>query len=244
MKSSYQELPQGFVEKEKIDLKADKKLFLLVNISALIIGLILGVGMHFIVPIQTIFSLDGGPLRFFLRFGVLLVGSLLYIVLHELTHAIAMKAFGTKKVKFGVSATYAYAGSDDYYAKNPYLIIALAPVVVFAVILGVLQFLVPTDFFWVIWWIQISNLSGAAGDFYVTARFCRLPKDVLIRDYGVGMSVFAYDPQQLTEASASPCDNSAANAERESSSRDFVGSAEAATPSCDASSASDIENAE
>ena len=173
MKASYEELPAGYVQKEKIDLKEDKKLFILVNLAALIIGAVLAVGMHFIVPISTIFSFEGGPVRFFARFIVLLVSSLLYIVLHELTHAIAMKVYGTKKVKFGISATYAYAGSDDYYAKIPYLVIALAPVVVFGVILGILQFLVPTDFFWVIWWIQIANLSGAAGDFYVTARsFC------------------------------------------------------------------------
>ena len=176
MNASYEELPDGFVKREEIDLKANKKLFIFINITALVFGSLLGVGMHFIVPIQTIFSFEGGPLRFILRFLTLLVGSFLYILLHELTHAAAMKAFGTKKVKLGISATYAYAGSDDFYAKFPYLVITLAPVVLFGVLLGILQLLVPRDFFWVVWWIQISNLAGATGDFYVSARFCKLPK--------------------------------------------------------------------
>lgn len=202
MNASYEQLPEGYVEREKIDLKADKRLFLFVNLSALLIGCLLGVGMHLIVPIGTIFTLDGGPIRFIFRFVALIVGSLLYIVLHELTHAVAMKLFGTKKVKFGITATYAYAGSDDYYAKWPYLVIALAPVVLFAVILGVAQLIVPIDFFWVIWWIQITNLSGATGDFYVTARFIRLPKDALIRDYGVGMTVYGICEDAVVEDSS------------------------------------------
>ena len=208
MNTSYEQLPDGFVERESIDLKANKKLFILVNLSARLIGAILAVGMHFIVPIQTIFSFEGGPLRFFLRFGFLLIGSFLYILLHELTHAAAMKLYGTKKIKFGFSATYAYAGSDDYYRKGPYLVIALAPVVLFAVILGVVQFLVPRDFFWVVWWIQITNLSGAAGDFYVSARFSKLPKDVLIRDYGVGMTVYEFsEVQAVGQSSAEQSDD-------------------------------------
>ena len=193
MNASYEQLPEGFFKREQIDLKANKKLFIFINVIALVFGALLGVGMHLIVPIQTIFSFEGGPLRFILRFLALLVGSFLYILLHELTHAAAMKAFGTKKVKLGITATYAYAGSDDYYLKRPYLIITLAPVVLFGAILGILQLIVPRDFFWVVWWIQISNLAGATGDFYVSIRFRKLPKHALIHDHGVGMTVYEFD---------------------------------------------------
>lgn len=53
-----------------------------------------------------------------------------------------MKAFGTKKVKFGYTGVYAFAGSNDYYTKGAYLIIALAPVVVWGVVLAVLNAIV------------------------------------------------------------------------------------------------------
>ena len=39
--------------------------------------------------------------------------------------------------------------------------------------------------------LQIINLSGAAGDLIVTIKFSGFPKDILIRDYGVGMTVFS-----------------------------------------------------
>ena len=74
----------------------------------------------------------------------MLASSLVYIVLHELTHAVAMKAFGTKKVKFGYTGVYAFAGSNDYYTKGAYLIIALTPVVVWGVVLAVLNAIVPS----------------------------------------------------------------------------------------------------
>jgi hypothetical protein len=88
---------------------------------------------------------------------------------------------------------YAYAGSDDYYYKWPYITIALAPVVVWGVVLAVINFLVPAPWFWVVYGIQLMNLSGAAGDLYVTAKFSSLPGTILIRDYGVGMHVYAPD---------------------------------------------------
>jgi hypothetical protein len=43
----------------------------------------------------------------------------------------------------------------------------------------------------VVYLIQMVNLSGAGGDIYVTFKFARLPRDILVRDTGVAMTVFA-----------------------------------------------------
>ncbi len=51
--------------------------------------------------------------------------------------------------------------------------------------------IVPDEWFWIAYIIQIANISGAAGDLYVTARFTRLPKDILVRDSGVAMEVYS-----------------------------------------------------
>ena len=59
------------------------------------------------------------------------------------------------------------------------------------IVLAVVNLLVPVEWFWVIYFGQITNLSGAAGDLFVTIRFSRLPKDILVQDYGVGMKVFS-----------------------------------------------------
>jgi hypothetical protein len=125
------------------------------------------------------------------RFAVLLALLVVYMILHELVHGIAMKMCGTKKIKYGFTGMYAFAGSDDYYGKKPYILIALAPVVLWGVVLAVINPFVPADWFWVVYLIQISNISGAAGDLYVTVKFSKLPKDILVKDYGVGMRVYS-----------------------------------------------------
>ena len=54
-----------------------------------------------------------------------------------------------------------------------------------------LAFLVPQDWFWVIWFWQIMNVSGAAGDVYVTVKLLRQPQDILVKDTGVAMTVYS-----------------------------------------------------
>lgn len=185
------QLPDGYREIYSVDLQKDKKLSLLVNGLATLIGVLLAVPMHFIVPISTLFDMSQGMGAYFLRFGVLMVAMVAYMVAHELIHGAAMKLCGTKRVKYGYTGLYAFAGSEDYYDKAAYLFIALAPVVLWGVVLLVLQFCVPTSWFWVVYLVQITNLSGAAGDYYVTARFSRLPKNILVRDSGVSMCVYS-----------------------------------------------------
>ncbi len=102
-----------------------------------------------------------------------------------------MKICGTKKVKYGFTGMYAFAGSEDFYNKKAYIFIALAPVVFWGIVLAVINPFVPIEWFWVVYMIQIFNLSGAAGDLFVTIKFLRLPKDILVQDYGVGMTVYS-----------------------------------------------------
>ncbi|MEE1198164.1 MAG: DUF3267 domain-containing protein [Acutalibacteraceae bacterium] len=184
-------LPEGYKEIYAIDLQKDKKIALLVNLLALAIAVLLAVPMHFFVPIFSMFSMENGLQNYMIRFVVLLVLSFLYIILHELVHGIAMKICGTKKVKYGFTGLYAFAGSKDFYDKKSYIFIALAPVVFWGVILAAINMFVCVEWFWVIYLIQIFNLSGAAGDLFVTVKFLRLPSDILIQDQGVGMKVYS-----------------------------------------------------
>ena len=184
-------LPGNYKEIYALDLNSDKKLALLVNGLALIISVVMAVVMLFIVPVSTLFRSHDDQLHYWFRLGVLVAGMFVYIVLHEAVHGIAMKLCGCKNVRFGVKGTYAFASTDYYIAKKPYVVIALAPVVVWGVVLTVINCLVPVDWFWVVYIIQIINISGAAGDLYVTGKFLRLPPDILIRDYGVGMTVYS-----------------------------------------------------
>lgn len=188
---AYHILPDDYRIIFAVDLQKDKKLLLLINSIAVIIGIILAVPMHFRVSIANLFDMESGIGAYFIRFSVLVLGLIAYIFLHELVHGITMKLCGTNKVKYGFTGIYAYAGSDDYYNKSGYVAIALAPVVIWGIILAIINVFVPIEWFWVVYIIQISNISGAAGDFYVTYKFMKFPNNILIKDSGVGMEVYS-----------------------------------------------------
>ena len=184
-------LPEGYREIYSVDLQKNKKVALLVNLLAIVIAVVLVVTMHFFVPISSLFDMQNGLGSYLIRFAALSVLMIVYMVLHELTHGIAMKICGTKKIKYGFTGLYAFAGSNDYYNKKAYIFIALAPIVLWGVVLAIINPFVPLEWFWVVYMLQIINLSGAAGDLYVTVKFSGFPKDILIRDYGIGMTVFS-----------------------------------------------------
>lgn len=179
-------LPEGYREFFSIDLQKDKKIAVLLNALALVIAAVLVVPMIFVVPFSTLAGAD-----YWLKLGAMLGLMVVYMVLHELVHGITMKYCGTKKVKYGFTGMYAFAGSEDFYDKSGYILIALAPVVFWGVVIAAINAFVPEGWFWVVYMIQVTNLSGAAGDLYVTVKFSRFPKDILIKDHGVGMTVYS-----------------------------------------------------
>ena len=188
--NSYKELPAGYREILHIDLQKNQKLMLIVNMLALIVMAIMLIPAAVVVPLSTLFDYSSMG-QFYGKVGAMLLGFLLYMVLHEAVHGIVMRYYCDAKVTFGFTGMYAYAASKAYYCKKHYVVIALAPIVVWGIVLGILNFMVPISWFYVVYFIQAGNISGAAGDLYVTWRFRRLPKDILVQDDGVSMNVYS-----------------------------------------------------
>ena len=187
---AYHSLPDGYREIFVMNLQDDKRTAAKINIGGMIAMILVIAAGHFIVPIKEFFNMESLS-TYFIRLGVLLAAYLVYMVLHELTHAAVMKAVGGGKVVFGFTGMYAFAGShEDYFDKSSYRCIALAPLVVWGIIFGILSAIVPVSWFWVIWFLQAGNIGGAAGDVYVTARLWNEPASLLVRDTGVDMTVF------------------------------------------------------
>ena len=186
-------LPEEYREFYSIDLQNNKKMSLIVNLLAVAIAGVLLIPMIFFVPISALLSMYDGLVSYIIRFVSLIVLIVIYMVLHELTHGVAMKICGTKKVKYGFTGLYAFAGSNDYYDKKSYIFIALAPVVLWGFVIAIINPFVSVEWFWVVYILQITNLSGAAGDLFVIIKFSGFPKDILIRDYGVAMTVYSKD---------------------------------------------------
>ncbi len=189
-----QVLPENYTEILTVDLQNNKKLFLTVNILSFFIVAAMITVMCLFVPFTTLFDISDGLLAYFARFGVLLLGMIAYIILHEAVHGVTMRLFGATHTRFGFTGIYAFAGSEkDYFGKWQYLAVALAPVVLFGLLFGLLMALLPLSraWLWIVYILQVINISGAAGDFYVTFRFFSLPKTILVRDTGTAMTVYA-----------------------------------------------------
>lgn len=184
-------LPAEYSKIYKVNLQKDKRTAAFINILSVLIGVAMAIPAHFYIPITTLFNMEKGILNYFLRFVVLFVSIIIYMILHELIHGVTMKICGTKKVKYGFTGLYAFAGSKDYYDKNSYIAIALMPVIVFFFVFLILCFMLPKEWFWVVCLLQITNISGATGDFFVTVKFLQFPKDILISDSGVEMTVYS-----------------------------------------------------
>ena len=183
-------LPDGYAGLCSIDLQKDKRLALLINGLALLIALPLVFLGNRIVPLRTRFSMDDGFGFYFLRLGMLTAGYAAYVVLHELVHGVCMKYFSGAPVRYGFTGLYAFAGSSEYFKKVAYIVVALAPLVVWGAVFLALNLALGAKHFWFIYMLQLVNVSGAAGDIYVSFRFLRMPKDILVQDTGVSMTVF------------------------------------------------------
>lgn len=185
-KHCLQKLPAGYQNVLNLDLQKNSKLALVVNGLAVGIAAVMLAAGFLMMPAFTI-SASLPALAAFLACAVL------YMVLHELVHGACMKLFGAQKVRFGFTGLYAFAGSGEYFKKRAYIVVALAPLVVWGAVFLALNLLAGARYFWFIYLLQMINVSGAAGDLYVSFRFLRMPKDILVQDTGVAMTVFAHD---------------------------------------------------
>lgn len=193
--TSLEKLPDNYRQIANVNLQKDKKLAVGINLTAgILLILLLLLGNFAFHPISELFDIKDESISFdLIQILVMLVGYLTYIVLHELTHAAAMKLAGGHKMRFGFTGLYAYAGSEqDYFDRTAYIMIALAPLVVWGVILTALLIAFP-KWFWVFYFIQVGNITGAAGDVYVTFRTLKMPRDVFVKDTGTEM--FFYSAQ-------------------------------------------------
>ncbi len=194
-------LPENYIQRTVIDLEKDKKAFWFVNILSLVIAaLMVAIGV-WAVPLDLEPDADNFVLELLLPLIVLLAGIFAYIVLHEAVHGVFMYAFSRVRPRFGFKLVFAYAGSEAYFDKIRYIVIALAPVVFWGMVLLIIDLFCKGIWFWVFYIIQVCNVGGAAGDLYVTAKILRMPKDILIQDTGTQMTVFAPVQEKREEGS-------------------------------------------
>lgn len=183
-------LPEGYRQIRKIDLMRNRREAVIVNVIAFAITLLMVATGFIVCPPFTDFSIG---IESLLTIILLAASVVMYMILHEMVHGVFMKVFSGVKPRYGYSGLYAYAGSDALFDRRQYLVIAFAPVVILGLILLGLNIAFYETDFWLIYIIQVVNISGAAGDFYVGAQIGKTRGDLLVRDTGTDMTLFALD---------------------------------------------------
>lgn len=185
-------LPDEYHEIRKVDLKGNKKEFIFVNLVALLIIIIMTIiGNTFMPLFDVISTLIRIRYYAFLVLLMALLSIVAYVVSHEAVHGIFIKKYSGEKAKYGFDGAFAFAKSDYYFNKKEYIIIALSPIIIWGVLLTIINVIVPYDWFWFVYFIQMTNISGAAGDLYVSLLVRKLPADVMIHDIGVSMTIYS-----------------------------------------------------
>ena len=179
-------LPEGYRYAGTLDFMRNRKqmkAMLVLSLALIVLPVIVGL---LAVPVGPSWRLMASRWTMWPCLGLALV---VYIPLHELTHGIAMFALSGVRPVYGVKLPYAYAGSTVWFDKPSHVVTALAPVVLWGLALQIAIARLPEAWFWPLWIIQISNLSGSAGDLYTAWAIARMKGDLLIQDTGVRMRI-------------------------------------------------------
>jgi len=122
-----------------------------------------------------------------LVFLVLMTG---VVVPHEYVHGLAIQYYGGKP-RYGVGLAhfvlpYAYATASEEFARNQFVVVALAPLVALSVV-GTAAMLA---FGW--GWLVVplaANAGGAVGDVWMTLTVLSYPEHVRVADHTTGVRV-------------------------------------------------------
>lgn len=184
---NHKTLPAGYRVAGVMDFMRNRRQMKIVAYSALAVTAAMLAAGWLLRPMAPALEMFAQKWWLWLAWAAMLVG---YIPLHELTHGLFMHALSGVRPKYGLRLPYAYAGSDVYFDRRSHAVVALAPVVIWGVALQILIAALPEAWFWPLWAVQISNVSGSAGDIYCVLHLSRLPEDILIRDTGTRMTIY------------------------------------------------------
>ena len=146
--------------------------------------------------------------RMMLIVTIYLVITLIYMVLHELTHGVAYKSMTGEKLTFGIKWNCAYCGVPNILTYRKTSLVALyAPFVVFNIVF--IPALVWAWFFGIEAYIIVglllaTHISGCIGDLYMGHVLLTKYKEntTLLNDTGPCVCIFTFDANNIGKLDA------------------------------------------
>lgn len=178
MKNNF-DLPKSYKKILEVDLKKNHKLSLLIGALALFIGIAM------LVPVF-IYSRNNfvkiSEINMPIMILITVVGVIACVSLCKFMRGFFIRIFSDKKD--------GAAFDDCYLNRKNYIIVSLAPIVILGIILAVINFAVPSSWFFVVYIIQTVNVANGAANYFFILKLMELPSDILIKNKGTVMTVF------------------------------------------------------
>lgn len=111
---------------------------------------------------------------------VIILSVIGFIVIHELTHIIFMSIFSKGKVHVSIKFPTIAVGSNAYFSKKQYIVIALAPFFVLGITSLICLLLLPYKLLFSL--LLILNFATASGDYILTYYAFKQKKNIYFVD--------------------------------------------------------------
>ena len=121
----------------------------------------------------------------------IILSVIVFIVVHELIHIAFMSAFSKGRVNVKINFLTIAVGSDAYFSKAQYIIIALAPVAVLGMVSLICLLLLPYKLLFSI--LLTLNFATASGDYILTCYALKQKKNTYFVDKAEKTMLYSKD---------------------------------------------------
>jgi len=178
------ELPRTYGEHRTVDIKKDKKFAVAVQGLFVLMALVaVGAALLLELPLATSWS----PI---LTIAVTLLACLIYMAVHESTHGVVLQVLTKVKPSYAVRFPFLTTGSHAYLTRRSAVVVALAPAVIWGIVLTAALLTLPQDYLRTAYILLALNFAGSAGDFVEVYVVSRQQPDALVQDEGDKVHVF------------------------------------------------------
>ena len=184
--SDASELPDSYRRDDTIDLKKDRKLALAVQGGFVLLAAIAVVVALLLAPTLSL-QTEWHP---FVTIVVTVVACLLYLIVHEATHGVVLQLISKVKPSYRMRFPFLTTGGNAYLTPRSAIVVALAPMVIWAIVLIIALLLVPQDWRLTVYVVLALNFAGSSGDLVEVWVLSRQRRDALVQDDGDKIHVF------------------------------------------------------